>query len=200
MLIFSMMISLVLAAQGDIVISEIMYNPDGPTLGEDDSYEWVELCNIGTAPVELGGMMLKDPGNHLFLDPHTLGPGERVVVAADIEAFTGAYGHGIDLVPWDGVWTKLSNSGDQLVLYSAAGAVLDELSYSDTWGMEEGDTRSDADGRGSSLEKMDLAGPNVESNWAPSVDFSCPVADPEDGSPVCWGTPGAPNTVETSAP
>jgi hypothetical protein len=191
-----MFVSLVLAAPGDVVISEIMYNPDGPTLGDDDSFEWVELCNIGSEPVEMGGMMLSDGGNQLFLDPFTLQPGAMLVVAADMQQFIGAYGDEIDVVSWDGVWTKLSNSGDQLILYSERGEVLDELTYSDEWGVAQGDsTRSAADGTGSSLEKILLSGPNDESNWAPSVDMQCPRPDPDDGTSVCWGTPGRRNSV-----
>ncbi len=192
-----MALSVVLVMPGDIVISEIMYNPDGPTLGNDDSFEWVELCNIGSTSLNLGGMMLSDGSNQLFLDPFMLDPGERVVVPADYQSFTGAYGDAIPLVTWEGTWTKLSNSGDDLILYSGSGQVLDELNYSDSWGVAQGDsTRSQADGKGSSLEKIDLTEVNEEWNWAPSKDFANPVADPDDGSSVCWGTPGTKNSVE----
>ena len=197
MLFYSILISLVMVVPGDLVISEIMYNPDGPTLGIDDRYEWIELCNIGSAPLQLDGMMLSDGGNQLFLESYTLDPMFRVVVAADELSFTEAYGTGIAIVPWDGVWTKLSNSSDTLLLYSSSGGVLDELVYSDTWGLADGDTtRSEADGRGSSLEKIILGADNTEGNWALSIDWACPGTDPETGDPVCWGTPGYVNSVE----
>ena len=197
MLFYSILISLVMVAPGDIVISEIMYNPDGPTLGDDDHYEWIELCNIGAVPLELDGMMLSDGGNQLFLESYTLDPMFRVVVAADEQSFTEAYGTGITVIPWDGVLTKLSNSIDTLLLYSSNGLVLDELAYSDTWGLAAGDTtRSEADGRGSSLEKINLWGANTEDNWTPSIDWACPGIDPETGDPVCWGTPGNINSIE----
>ncbi|MCK4806953.1 MAG: lamin tail domain-containing protein [Candidatus Aegiribacteria sp.] len=197
MLLFSVLISLMLVAPGDIVISEIMYNPDGPTLGIDDRYEWIELCNIGAVPLQLDGMMLSDGGNQLFLEGFLLDASSRVVIAADEQSFTEAYGTGITVIPWDGVWTKLSNSSDTLLLYSSNGQVLDELAYSDSWGLVEGDTtRSEADGRGSSLEKINILGPNTEDNWAPSIDWACPGTDPETGDSVCWGTPGSVNSVE----
>ncbi|MEN8209841.1 MAG: lamin tail domain-containing protein [Candidatus Fermentibacteria bacterium] len=197
MLLYSLLVSFMMAVPGDIVITEIMYNPDGPTLGADDQYEWIELCNTGIAPLQLNGMMLSDGANQLFLQSCTLDPMFRVVVAADAESFAGAYGTGIATVSWDGVWTKLSNSADTLILYSSSGEVLDELIYSDTWGLAEGDTtRSEADGRGSSLEKIILQADNTEGNWAPSVDWACPGTDPETGDPVCWGTPGYVNSVE----
>ena len=197
MLLFSVLISLVLVAPGDLVISEIMYNPDGPTLGADDQYEWVELCNVGIVPLQLEGIMLSDGQNQLFLENFLLEPESRVVIAADEQSFREAYGADIAVVPWSGIWTKLSNSGDTLLLYSPGGEVLNELTYSDTWGLAEGDTtRSEADGRGSSLEMINIMGTNTEDNWAPSIDWACPKADPETGDPVCWGTPGLINSVE----
>ena len=192
-----MALSMIMVLPGDIVLSEIMYNPDGPTLGADDSFEWVELCNLSPEPVQLEGMMLSDGGNQLFLDSYALSPLSRVIVAADPDSFQSAYGYSAAVVYWDGEWTKLSNSSDQLILYSASGEVLDELAYSDEWGIAEGDsTRSGADGSGSSLEKIDLSGPNGPGNWAPSVDYACPSTDPDDGSSVCWGTPGEINSLE----
>ncbi|MCD4774425.1 MAG: lamin tail domain-containing protein [Candidatus Aegiribacteria sp.] len=197
MLLFSIFISLVIAAPGDIVISEIMYNPDGPTLGPDDRYEWIELCNVGVIPLQLDGMMLSDGGNQLFFKDFLLEASARVIVAADEPSFSEAYGSSIAVIQWDGVWTKLSNSSDTLLLYSSTGEVLDELVYSDTWGLAEGDTtRSEADGRGSSLEKINLSAANDEDNWMPSVDWACPDTDPETGDPVCWGTPGGVNSQE----
>jgi hypothetical protein len=197
LLLYSILISFVMISSGDIVISEIMYNPDGPTLGADEQYEWVELCNTGVLPVQLEGMMMSDGGNQLFLEEFLLEASSRVVVAADGQSFSDAYGESIAVVPWIGVWTKLSNSSDTLLLYSSSGELLDELIYYDTWGLAEGDTtRSEADGRGSSLEKVNLSGSNTEGNWLPSVDWACPGTDPETGDPVCWGTPGRVNSVE----
>lgn len=196
MVLCSLFLSLLLAASGDIRITEIMYNPDGPTLGDDDYFEWVELCNTGTTSIDLGGMMLSDGSNQLFLNAQVLNAGERIVIPASADSFTSVYGNGILIGTWSGEWTKLSNSGDQLLIYSEQGDVLDELIYSDSWGVSEEATRSIADGRGSSLEKIDITAPNNETNWSPSCDYACPYADPDDGSSVCWGTPGERNSVE----
>ncbi len=197
MLLITMVLSIVMVAPGEIVITEIMYNPDGPTLGDDDLFEWVELCNLGAEPIQLEGMMLSDGGNQLFLENFILEPMTFAIVPANESSFNSAYGSGILTVPWDGVWTKLSNSADMLLLYSASGGVLDEIAYFDTWGVdEEISSRSAADGTGSSLEKINLWGANTESNWAPSIDYANPDVDPDTGDPVCWGTPGEANSVE----
>ena len=108
MLIALILMTAAATAPGDVVISEIMYNPDGQTLGEDDLYEWIELCNLLPDTVQLAGMMLSDGGNQLFLDGFELQPMARVVVAADGTSFTSAYGAEVPLVSWDGVWTKLA--------------------------------------------------------------------------------------------
>lgn len=192
-----MALSIVMVAPGEIVITELMYNPDGPTLGEDDLFEWVELCNRGTEPIQLDGMMLNDGSNQLFLGNFILEPNTRAIIPANESSFISAYGNGILIVPWDGVWTKLSNSADMLLLYSSSGGVLDEVAYFDTWGLdEEISPRSAADGTGSSLEKINIGGENTESNWVPSIDFASPNVDPDTGDPVCWGTPGEVNSVE----
>ena len=197
MLLITMVLSIVTVIPGEIVITEIMYNPDGPTLGEDDLFEWVELCNLGIEPIQLDGMMLNDGSNQLFLESFILEPMARAIVPANESSFISAYGSGILIIPWDGVWTKLSNSADMLLLYSASGGVLDEITYFDTWGLDEDiSPRSAADGTGSSLEKIDIGGENTETNWTPSIDYSCPNADPDTGDPVCWGTPGEVNSVE----
>lgn len=197
MLLITMVLSIIMVAPGDIVITEIMYNPDGPTLGDDDLFEWVELCNLSIEPIQLEGMMLNDGGNQLFLDSFILEPMARAIVPVNESSFISAYGSGILIIPWDGVWTKLSNSADMLLLYSASGGVLDEIAYFDTWGLdEEISSRSAADGTGSSLEKINLWGENTETNWTPSIDYASPNLDPDTDDPVCWGTPGEVNSVE----
>lgn len=179
--------------QGNIVLSEIMYDPDRQTLGIDDEMEWIELFNPTAEDVNLAGMMLADRGNQLFLEDFILPSGSYAVVCASESAFRSAYGDGIALVPWSGQWTKLSNSGDEITLYANDGRVLEYLSYSDTWGADDSGS-SRADGDGASLERIDLLGPNDESNWQPSEDYANPTPK-ENGDAVCWGTPGAVNSI-----
>ena len=181
---------LVALGPGDLVVSEIMYNPDGATLGDDNDMEWVELYNAGGETLSLGGLMLSDGNNQIFLQEHLIVPGEYVVVCASAEAFNEAYGTGITVVGWEGTWIKQSNSGDSVIIYDPIGGIVDEVSYSDQWGAGD-DGRSPADGDGSSLEKVNLTGGSSRDNWSPSVDYSGPMLDDD---PVCWGTPGMPNS------
>ena len=183
-------------AQGDVVITELMYNPDGPTLGPDSLYEWVEICNLTAAPVQLGGMILSDRGNGLVLNAYELAPGARVVIPAHVETFVRAYGDDIPVASWTSEWPGLSNSSDMITLSDRYGMVLDMVTYTDQWGITEGRSRSAADGTGSSLEKIEVRGPNEAFNWAASEDYDCPRVDPDTGDDKCWGTPGAVNSVE----
>jgi hypothetical protein len=176
---------------GDLVVSEIMYNPDGATLGDDNDMEWVELCNISGETLSLGGLMLSDGNNQLFLRDYLMVPGEYLVVCANTQAFSEAYGSSVPVAGWDGTWIKQSNTGDSVIIYSTSGEVVDEVSFSDQWGADD-EGRSPADGDGSSLEKLDLSGGSSRDNWNPSKDYDGPVMDDD---PVCWGTPGMPNSI-----
>ena len=182
---------LVALGPGDLVVSEIMYNPDGATLGDDNDMEWVELYNASGETLSLGGLMLSDGNNQLFLQDYLSVPGEYLVVCADTRDFTEVYGSDIPIVGWDGTWIKQSNQGDSVIIYTTTGEVVDEVSYSDQWGADE-DGRSPADGDGSSLEKLDLSGGSSRDNWSPSVDYAGPILD--EGR-VCWGTPGMANSL-----
>lgn len=189
----AVLVSVALLSQspGDVVLSEIMYNPDGQTLGLDEHMEWVELYNASAEGVNLAGMMISDGNNQMYLGHYLLAPGAYGVVCANDASFKTAYGNSVRIIPWSGEWTRLRNSSDELILYSEDGTVMETVTYFDSWG-SNGTEPSTADGDGSSLEKIVLSGPNDESNWAPSEDYSHTGAD---GDPVCWGTPGAENSV-----
>jgi hypothetical protein len=182
---------LLMFSQGDLIVSEIMYNPDRTTLGDDNDMEWIELYNASGETLSLGGLMLSDGNNQLFLTDYLMVPSEFVVVCADQTAFTAAYGQEISIAGWSGTWIKLSNSGDTVIIYTDTGELIEEVIFSDQWGVTEEGGKSPADGDGASLEKIDLMGEDSEENWQPSIDYAGLYT--EDG-PVCWGTPGAPNS------
>jgi Lamin Tail Domain len=66
--------SAVKPAQGEVVISEVMYNP---STAEPDS-EWIEIYNAAAGPRRLSGLVLKDGGNR----SHTIGAGVDVAAGA----------------------------------------------------------------------------------------------------------------------
>lgn len=176
-----------------VVLNEVMYNPDGNTLGLDEHLEWVEIYNSGAEGVNLAGMMISDGNNQLYLGHYLLAPGAYGVVCANQLSFKAAYGDDVRLIPWSGEWTRLRNSSDEVILYGENGTVIESLRYEENWGAS-GTEPSRADGDGASLERISPDGPNDETNWCPSEDYANPTAN-DAGDAVCWGTPGAENTV-----
>lgn len=178
---------------GTVVLNEVMYNPDGQTLGLDEHMEWIELYNASEEGVNLAGMMLTDGNNQLYLGHYLLAPGAYGVVAANEASFRSAYGANPRVIPWSGEWTRLRNSTDEIILYGEDGTVMESLHYYESWGAN-GTEPSRADGDGASLERISSTGPNDETNWAPSTDYANPTED-NDGDRVCWGTPGEKNSI-----
>jgi hypothetical protein len=145
--------------QGNLVLSELMYNPPG---GED--YEFLELANVGTEPLDLTGAQFTDGVSYTFGNT-LLQPGELIVVARNPVAFTERYGgEGIRLAAgaYDG---KLANAGEKITLVDAHDQEVFSFRYGDS-----GNWPGRADGRGSSLERVAPEGdPGRASSWTASA-------------------------------
>src|SRR5262245_23391611 len=50
------------SAAGEVVISEIMYDPGGPV----DNGEWIELYNTGSTSIDIGGWQVGDSPSNQF--------------------------------------------------------------------------------------------------------------------------------------
>ena len=78
-----------------------------PGLGEadvdNDQFEFIEVMNVGSEPIDLAGVQLSgsdpDPLDRLNFTfaPTPLSPNERVVVVRNVEAFASRYGTGLNL-------------------------------------------------------------------------------------------------------
>ena len=98
----------------EIVVNEIMYHPlSAQNQPEDIRLEYMELFNRGTATVNLAGWRFSNAVD--FVLPNvTLGPGQYLVVAANVNAFEAVYPGVLNVVGgWDG---KLSNRGEAVEL------------------------------------------------------------------------------------
>ncbi len=99
-------------------ITEIMYNPPAPTAAEiaagytdNNSFEYVELTNTGSTPLQLSGIKLSQAVTFTFGNT-TLQPGQYILVVRDISAFNLRYGSGYNIAgaipansPMKGSWS-----------------------------------------------------------------------------------------------
>jgi len=169
-------------------ITELMYNPAAPTAAEiaaghdnNDDFEYLELKNIGAAPVELMGLEFVD-GVQFLATGGTLNPGEYGLVVSNEAAFQYRYGTSHAGQPYVILGefaggTNLSNAGEDLRLQDPVGAVVHDFDFKDGW---VGRT----DGGGYSLVIRD-EGQDLD------------LWDDGDGWRASWqygGNPGAPDT------
>jgi hypothetical protein len=162
-------------AQRVLRITEINYNPYQalPQFGDadvdGDQFEFVELQNSSaTETLDMtgvrftGGIMFDFTGSAVT----ALAPGARVLVVRDLSAFASRYGAGLNVA---GTFTgKLSDTGEMIKLDDASGSTIQEFRYGD-----DGKWPGRADGKGATLEAIDLEGDydNPE-NWRSSNEFN----------------------------
>jgi len=157
--------------QGALSIGELMYGPPG-----GDTFEFLELVNLGTDALELEGARFTNGISYTF-PPMRLASMDRVVLVRDRAAFVARYGEeGRRLAP--GVYAgKLDNAGERLTLVDREARVVLDFVY----GTGE-DWPRRANGLGASLEPIEGTGdPSDAASWRSSVDYL--------GSP---GRPGQP--------
>lgn len=156
-----------------IVINEINYNSSR----EFPSKDWVELYNPNDVTLSLAGWSLYDQtaGLSFVLPDHAVLPAlGYAVLCADTSLVKAVYPR-IDNF-YGNLGFNLSNTGESLALYDAAGQVVDSLIFDDAqpWPVE-------ADGEGYTLELIDPSQDNaLPQNWTASSVFG--------------GTPGSSNS------
>jgi len=162
---------------GNLRVNEINYNPYDPTPAElaaghtdNDDFEFLELTNIGSAPISLAGASLDmvttptgDQGVSFAFSSgavQQLGAGQRLVVVNNLAAFEARYGKNL---PVAGEWSGgLGNGGEQITL-SAFGSVIQQFTYSDVW-------YPATDGQGPTLESANVRDTNLDA-WARSTGW-----------------------------
>ncbi len=186
------------AGSGDIVISEIMYNPNSNESGPVD-VEWIEIFNTSTSSsATLTNWTVKDEDGAGGTFSVTLAPLEAAVLTSDnlgsVADFQAAWGSGFQVLRISG-FPGLSNSpgagNETLQLLNGSMAVVDEVDFDDTtpWPSDSPD--------GPSIHLLDPFFDAVSNdngaNWARSQDgvsgaFTNVVTAVFDGSDV--GSPG----------
>ena len=112
-----------------VLITELMADPS-PSVGLP-GYEWIELYNNSSTPIQLQGWRLADAGGQSGpLQAFELQPDSFVLLgSASAAQAMAAYGQVLAVTSWP----SLDNAGDQLVLYDNNGEIVHQLSYDDTW-------------------------------------------------------------------
>jgi len=151
-------------------VTEIMYNPPFQTLAGDE-YEFLELKNTGTNPLDLSGLQFTDGLTFAFTNGTRLVPGAFFVLARNATAFAQKY-PGVTI---HGLFTgRLDNGGEKFTLGHPLGTNVFSFSYNNNvpWPITP-------DGYGFSLVQASLNGdPNEPASWRPSANLKgSPGAD-----------------------
>lgn len=202
---------------GQVLISEIMYNPDSYEGGigkdaEPNQSEWVELYNAGDEAVSLAGFYLQDEDGKTELLPEsaTIEPGEAIVLIPGVQSvadFRKAWGKGFQVFKLDG-WAvgddPLSNlangpsdTNEILTLRNAKDEIVDEVNYDD-----EGDWPKDSpDGPSIMLNPDAMSADKNDSgkNWSRSEPGKLGAENAKETDEYSKEDVGSPGKVATES-
>lgn len=148
-------------------ITELMYSPS-PGGSSGSNYEYLELHNYGTQPLNIGGYYF-DGINFAFPPNFLINTGARLILAnnGNESAWRGRYPN-VAVSGWYG--GNLSNSGERVALFDSTGRVITSVTY----GMIAPWATTPLGG-GPSLELIDLLGDlNDPANWRASSTGGTP--------------------------
>ncbi len=113
-----------LTSDGNIIITEFMYNPDAVL---DTAGEWVEIYNAGSDAVNLNGWTLKDSASDEFIIPEDwmLGSGTHAVLCKNTNI--SANGGVLCDIGYSGF--TLGNTADSIIIVNGGGEVSDSVAY-----------------------------------------------------------------------
>jgi hypothetical protein len=163
--------------QFDVVINEIMADPDPPVLLPNEEY--VELANTTAYPIRMDNWTIT-VGTTTRAIPYCIIPADSFIVLTSSTAtasFIGINVIGVTSFP------TLTNTSGTITIRDNNGLMMHTISYTDDWYQNS----AKADG-GWSLEQIDPNNPCAgSSNWIAS-------------NASAGGTPGATNSVNASVP
>jgi hypothetical protein len=169
----SMAFSIYAASEYDVVINEIMADPN-PVVGLPE-WEYVELYNTTEFGIDLKDWEIQIGANDLTFGNYVLAPHGYVILCHnDAVPELRVFGDCIGFSSF-----SVGNSSSAMYLYSNAGVLISRVNFSNTWYHDP-----DKDDGGWSVEQIDPLNPCAgASNWTASMDAS-------------GGTPGRINSVD----
>lgn len=117
-----------------LVITEIMYHPVDPAVGStnvEGDFEYIELRNVGVAPLNVNGYTLGG-GIDFTFPSRTLAAGEYVLVVKNLTAFNTRH-PGLSAAVAGEFLGNLADEGNRLVLKGRLHEPLLDFSYDDQW-------------------------------------------------------------------
>lgn len=185
------------ASANNLVISELMYHPAGPTPSEinagftdQDDFEYIELLNISDSIIILTGLDFTNGINFGF-GSNTIAPGARALLVGNQAGFQQRYGSGLPVIAQFQLAdsNKLSNGGERLTLSDSIGALIRDFTYDDKtpW-------PTSADGDGHSLVLLcphDNPDHSLASNWLPSATLGGSPGTEDGVTYASWATTNA---------
>ena len=168
----TMVFSIYEASEYDIVINEIMADPN-PVVGLPE-WEYVELYNTTEFGIDLKDWQIQIGANDNTFGNYVLAPHGYVILCHnDAVAELRQFGDCIGFSSF-----SVGNTSSVMYLYSKAGVLISRVNFSSTWYHDP-----DKDNGGWSVEQIDPLNPCAGvSNWTASID-------------ALGGTPGRLNSV-----
>lgn len=164
-----------IAVKGDLIINEFMADPS-PVIGLPE-VEFIEIYNRSSKYIDLSSWKIGDASSDGTIVSGFISPGEYKILCASASLTDYPTGYAVTSFP------SLNNSGDDIVLKSNTGVIIDKLTYSDSW--YNNDIKAEG---GYTLERINSSDPCSDvNNWTAS--------NASNG-----GTPGQVNSVNSTTP
>ncbi|CAN5436816.1 hypothetical protein BH23VER1_BH23VER1_31570 [soil metagenome] len=169
----------------NLAVTELHYHPRNPSAAEsaagfiEDDFEFIELLNTGSMPIDLVDAALTDGVNLAFPFGSVIPVGGRAIISKNPDAFLMRYGDPPAGVPLIGGYENVfSNSSEQVELRAWNDTIIAQFTYSDDW-------LKPTDGTGYSLEAVAQDGTPSDLSQPASWAISCEIG----------GSPGLEATV-----
>jgi len=149
----------------DLKITEINYHPlDNGTVNNDE-YEFLEMKNIGSSPINLSGAKFTDGITYTFPVGTIIDSNKQLVLSSNNVEFNKRYG----FFAFSEYTGQLDNGGEKLTLLTGTNDTIFSVTYNDNlpWDVT-------ADGAGYSLVPKEInptGDLNLASNWRASLDI-----------------------------
>jgi hypothetical protein len=198
--------------RAEVIISEIMYNPQGTdldtTVTPNISREWAELYNTGSAAVDIGGWQFGDSQDNQWASAFPIGtmiqPQQALVVTGDATSFDKEWGTGINRIQVGSFPTLANNpspTNETAAIRDNTSVIRDAVNFDQNFNQPNGWPKINGDD-GQSIfllpQGLSSTANNVGSNWKPSMwglyGAKFKTADGEN-----HGSPGTVATI-TEAP